>query len=359
MKTEDSRDAESFEVRYVTHGPKHAKPCVQSPSRNRWICAIVIFCKPHLHRVLCNSRAASVCTFGYRVYFSRKPLWPSVSRVHLSPDIRWQAASLWRVCDGDFIGGCWPISWIIARQPPVIGGSARSEPPRRTLRWCTIGAAGGMPEQATPSGVQLGHAGLVISRAGLVGLGGAGRKQKHTTGDWAAGRRCKLSEENEKSMPVRATHATHAPAGGGRLLTSVKSSTTISTALRSASPPLLGLDRGGRCQLLFCFPGSQGQTSKKAQRLGGMRAVLPRRSGRRPRFGCGMVSTVTSVEATAPVDVADIRARCANIKSHIPVPAALHDLNQKVRAADAAQAPSIVTLSCVEVSDQARGRRCT
>ena len=87
--------------------------------------------------------------------------------------------------------------------------------------------------------------------------------------------------------------------------------------------------------------------------------MLPRRSGRRPRFGCGMVSTVTSVEGTAPVDVADIRARCANIKSHIPVPAALHDLNQKVRAADAAQAPSIVTLSCVEVSDQARGRRCT
>jgi hypothetical protein len=143
----------------------------------------------------------------------------------------------------------------------VIGGSARSEPPRRTLRLCTIGAAGGMPEQATPSGVQLGHAGLVISRAGLVGLGGAGRKQKHTAGDWAAGRRCKLSEENEKSMPVRATHATHAPAGGGRLLTSVKSSTTISTALRSASPPLLGRDRGGRCQLLFCFPGCQGQTS--------------------------------------------------------------------------------------------------
>ena len=45
-----------------------------------------------------------------------------------------------------------------------------------------------------------------------------------------------------------------------------------------------------------------------------------------------MVSTVTSVEATAPVDVADIRARCANIKAHIPVPAALHDLNQVMRA---------------------------
>ena len=88
-------------------------------------------------------------------------------------------------------------------------------------------------------------------------------------------------------------------------------------------------------------------------------AVLLRRSGRRPRFGCGMVSTVTSVEATAPVDVADIRARCAKIKSHIPVPATLHDLNQKVRAADAAQAPSIMTLSCMEVSDQTRGRRCT
>ena len=72
-----------------------------------------------------------------------------------------------------------------------------------------------------------------------------------------------------------------------------------------------------------------------------------------------MVSTVTSVEGTAPVDVADIRARCANIKSHIPVPAALHDLNQKVRAADAAQAPSIAALSWVEVSDQTRGRRCT
>ena len=172
VETEDSWGAESFEVRYVAHGPKHAKPRVQGPSRNRRFCAIVIFCKPRLHRVLWISRAASFCAFDP----VRKPL---CSRVHLSPHSRWQAASLWRVCDDDFIGGCWPRSWIIARQPPMIGGRARAEPPRRTLRLCTIGAAGGMPEQATATDVHLGHAGLVVSRAGLVGLGGAGKKQKH------------------------------------------------------------------------------------------------------------------------------------------------------------------------------------
>ena len=54
-------------------------------------------------------------------------------------------------------------------------------------------------------------------------------------------------------MPVRTTHATQAPAGGGRLLTSVESSTTISTALRSASSPLLAVGPTQPCGIVASF----------------------------------------------------------------------------------------------------------